>query len=361
MYINNNISENEYDKINEFITFCRKGILVNFMDINILSSFIPKITVVIPVYNAATTIKTAVRSVQNQQMKEIEILLVDDHSLDNSIEIIEELQKEDPRIKFIKNKKTLGTLYTRSIGALNAKGKYIMPLDNDDLFINDIFIKCYEEAESNNIDIIEFLGFIITNSSLVNKNSQIPYFLKYTTSKNIIKQPELSTYMFTRIGNDIFEIDGYLWGKCIKTEIYRKALDIIGEDVYKKNIVWTEDRIVNSGLFRIANSFKKVNIFGIIYIDNISSVRNNLIKNNENKVVYDQLIYVANVYNLTKNSEDARIAAFLFAKKWGTIVRQLNEKNKLIAKNLYNNIMNCNHISKNRKNIILNLVQNKLN
>ena len=56
-------------------------------------------------------------------MEEIEILIVDDFSTDNTIEVVKELQEEDCRIKFIKNKENRGTLYTRSIGALNAKGK----------------------------------------------------------------------------------------------------------------------------------------------------------------------------------------------------------------------------------------------
>ena len=353
-------SQQEYDKINEFITFCRKGTLINNIDINTLPNFIPKITVVIPVYNAAQTIKTAIRSVQNQQMREIEILLVDDHSSDDSLKIINELKKEDPRIKLIKNIKTMGTLYTRSIGALNAKGKYIMPLDNDDLFINDIFFKCYEEAENNNIDIVEFLGFTISNSSLVNETSEIPYFLKFNKGTQILRQPELSTYMFYQYNNSFLEIDGYLWGKCIKSEIYRKALDLIGEDIYTKNVVWTEDRLVNFGLLKIANSFKKINSFGIIYIDNFSSVRNNLLKKDIAKVVHDQLMYIANVFNLTKNSKDARIAAFLFTKNLDRILNQLNEENKLIAKDLYSKVMNCSNISEYRKNIILNIVQNKL-
>ena len=362
-YQNNNThpkTEHEYDKINEFIIFCRKGTLINNIDINTLPNFIPKITVVIPVFNAAQTIKAAIRSIQNQQMKEIEILLVDDHSSDNSLEIINELQIEDPRIKLIKNKNSMGTLYTRSIGALKAKGKYIMPLDNDDLFINDIFFKCYEEAESNNIDIVEFLGFTITNSSLVNEKSEIPYFLKFSKGTQILRQPDLSTYMFFQYKNNFLEIDGYLWGKCIKSEIYRKALDLIGEDIYTKNVVWTEDRLVNFGLFRVANSFKKIDYFGIIYTDNFSSVRNNLIKKDKAKIVHDQLIYVANVFNLTKNSQDAKIAAFLFTKKLEIILNQLNKENKFIAKELYNKIMSCSNISEKRKNIILNIVQNKL-
>ena len=68
-------------------------------------------------------------------MTDIELLLIDDCSLDKSLKIIEKLQKEDKRIKIIKNKQNKGALFSRSLGALKSKGKYIMALDSDDLFI----------------------------------------------------------------------------------------------------------------------------------------------------------------------------------------------------------------------------------
>ena len=141
-----------FEKYNEYLNICRNGILIN--DINYNHFLPPKISAIIPVYNANKTIKCAVRSIQNQNMNEIEIILVDDYSSDNSISVINELMIEDKRIKLIKNKKNHGTLYSRSIGAMSAKGKYIMALDNDDLFLYGIFEKCYREAKKNNIDII---------------------------------------------------------------------------------------------------------------------------------------------------------------------------------------------------------------
>ena len=57
------------------------------------------------------------------------------------------MQKEDPRIKIIYNNKTMGTLYSRNIGVLEAKGKYITCIDNDDLYINKyLFDILYEET-----------------------------------------------------------------------------------------------------------------------------------------------------------------------------------------------------------------------
>ena len=76
-------------------------------------------------------------------MGDIEILLIDDFSSDNSLIKIEQLQKEDNRIKIIKNNKNKGALFSRSLGVLKAKGLYIMALDSDDLFIN--LLKSLEE------------------------------------------------------------------------------------------------------------------------------------------------------------------------------------------------------------------------
>ena len=70
-------------------------------------------------------------------MKDIEIILIDDCSKDDSISIIEKYMKEDPRIKLIKNRNNRKVLYSKSIAALNAKGKYIFPFDQDDILIRD--------------------------------------------------------------------------------------------------------------------------------------------------------------------------------------------------------------------------------
>ena len=212
-------------QINDFINLVRDGILIN--DINNKYIYPPKITAIIPVFNASKTIKAAVRSIQNQNMSEIEIILVDDVSTDNSLNVIDKLMKEDNRIKLIKNKKNKGTLYSRSIGALNAKGKYIMALDNDDLFIYGIFNKCYNEAEQSNLDIVEFSGIQICKNCSVDENKiYIPWFLRFKNDGIIIKQPQLSTFEYNRTNTTFNFIDVFVWGKLIKTEIYKNAINV---------------------------------------------------------------------------------------------------------------------------------------
>jgi len=95
----------------------------------------PNISAVIPVYNSQKIIKPVIRPIQNQNITNLEIVLVNDFSTDDSKEIIEQLQRRDLRISLLNNKKNMGTLYSRSVGTLVAKGSYIFPLDNDDLFL----------------------------------------------------------------------------------------------------------------------------------------------------------------------------------------------------------------------------------
>ena len=104
-----------------FLNICLEEKLINNIKFTKLNK--PKITVIVPIYNSEQYIKKNIRSIQNQNMKDIEIILVNDASTDNTIKIIEELKKEDYRIKLINNERNMGILYSRCIGALNSKGK----------------------------------------------------------------------------------------------------------------------------------------------------------------------------------------------------------------------------------------------
>ena len=97
----------------------------------------PIITNIIPSYNCEKTIISSIHSAQYQNLSNIEIIIVDDFSQDNSVKIIQNMQINDQRIKLVENKKNRGTLYSRSIGALLSKGIFIMCLDNDDLFFDE--------------------------------------------------------------------------------------------------------------------------------------------------------------------------------------------------------------------------------
>ena len=99
----------------KYLNKCLKGKLNR----KIVTKFVnPKVTIIVPVYNCQNSIKQVIRSIQNQKMINIEIILVNDKSNDDSIKIIQNIQKTDRRIKLISNKKSMGILYSRCIGAL---------------------------------------------------------------------------------------------------------------------------------------------------------------------------------------------------------------------------------------------------
>ena len=360
---NNNKYENDIKmkillkKVNHYIFLCNKGFLLNRIK---KSSKNPKITAVTASYNSEKTIKAAIRSIQNQDMTDIEIVIVDDASTDNSLKVLNKLKKQDPRIKIYKNKKNMGPLFSKSLGVLKAKGKYIMQLDSDDLFINKkIFNICYEEAEKNNIDILEFSGFRSKTKYLnTSEVPRIPRYLRFKQNNITITQPELSNFIYRKNDTRIVQlIDGYLWGKCIKTDIFKKALDILGKDIYTQKIFYGDDRIVNFILFRVANSFKYIKEFGIIYYNTANSILNSkrILRN-----CHDELFNIMSIFNLTQNSSDSEIAAFEIRSRWKKlIVPGLNRNNSIYARSLFNKIIKSKFISKKSKNIIYNLWKNR--
>ena len=138
----------KFNKKRDDLHKIHKYILLNLNEKLINSSYIfpkvinPKISVIISVYNGKGYLKTAVRSIQNQDFKDIEIII-----------IIRELMKEDPRIVFLANTENKGALYTKTKGVLQAKGKYVMTLDVDDLYASeDAFSTLYNEAEKYDLD-----------------------------------------------------------------------------------------------------------------------------------------------------------------------------------------------------------------
>ena len=105
--------------------------------------FVPKISFIIPVFNKEKYLKSLIISIQNQLIKEFEIIFIDDCSSDQSIKIINKYSSIDRRIKLIKNKENRGTLYSRSQGCLHSKGEYIIFIDPDDLVLKDGLYNSY--------------------------------------------------------------------------------------------------------------------------------------------------------------------------------------------------------------------------
>ncbi|MDF2841818.1 MAG: glycosyl transferase [Herbinix sp.] len=113
------------------------------------------ISVIVPVYNGSKYLEICIDSIINQSYKDIEIILIDDCSKDNSLEICRYYEQQDERIKIITNNITYGTSKARNKGINAAKGEFLVFIDDDD-FIDEYFIETlYKKQQYYNADIIQ--------------------------------------------------------------------------------------------------------------------------------------------------------------------------------------------------------------
>lgn len=113
------------------------------------------ISVVVPVYNTSRFLRQCVDSLINQTWKDVEFILVDDGSTDDSLEILKEYQKRDARIKVLEQK-NLHAGVARNNGMKQATGKYIIFLDSDDYFDLTLLERAFRCAEKNRAEIVFF-------------------------------------------------------------------------------------------------------------------------------------------------------------------------------------------------------------
>lgn len=136
---------------------------------------IPKISTIIPVYNASEYIKQCAETIQAQSLKEIEIIFVDDGSSDNSVEILEILAKNDSRITIIKQENQ-GAGTARNTGIKNATGEYFHFLDADDFLEPLAYEKLYSVAKKLDVDMVKGKSYSfddVTNEYIPNERYQL--------------------------------------------------------------------------------------------------------------------------------------------------------------------------------------------
>ena len=231
----------------------------------------PKISVISPVYNKEKYILRFLRSIQNQFFDDIEIVLIDDNSNDNTIKLIENYQKEDERIILIKHKRNKGTLISRNEGAILSKGEFLTFIDPDDILSKDILKYCYKISKKYDYDLIRF------NMYKGNDTIILESIIKNIKSKPIY-QPELSLYIFYGLGQ-LKQIDYFVCGKFIKKNIFILTLEVLNDYYSNQYMVDCEDGLINFILHRTAKSYYFIKKIGYYYFINNNSIT---IKNKNN-------------------------------------------------------------------------------
>ena len=179
----------------------------------------PKVSILIPVYNTEKYIGEAIESIINQTYKDWELIILDDCSIDKTFEIIKKYEKQDTRIKAFKNEINLGMMPNWNKGLLLCKGEYWGKLDADDYWEVDIIEKAVKILDNN-----KDVGLVCSKYKIVDENENIndvidiPNIFKSNTFEGIdlvkLGPQKMFQHNVLRQGialmrRDFFESDGY--------------------------------------------------------------------------------------------------------------------------------------------------------
>ena len=372
-YIKGNFNTNALLKINNFVknSNITNSDIKEFRRINSENILIDKkqyykkshpfISIILTNYNQFHCIYKSIRSIQNQSIKNLEIIIIDDCSSDNSTEIIKRYQKEDNRIILIEHKINKGKIKSRSDGIRIAKGKYITILDGDDALIHkDILKDSLYIANLGNLDVVEFKMMTFKRGNL--KKWENNY---HTSTYNIIYQPELRTKFFT-LTNYILLENRSICSKIIKNKILKKVVNRVGPKYTEDYIITYEDTIMVLILFQIANSYYYMKEEGYYYSKD-DKTKNSLEKNNNTepneKIIkgMDPVKYLQFLIEKTRNIKVERQLIYneiILIDKWWGFKKEVNHHFKMVY-NILDEMIRCQFLLDSQKKRLI-LIKNSL-
>lgn len=180
----------------------------------------PTFSIIIPVYNAQNTISRSIESVLLQEMQDFELILVNDGSSDNSLQVCKKYAKGNQKIRVI-DKKNGGVSSARNEGINNANGEYVVFLDSDDTISPKLLKLFYKVIEEQHADLV------FCNFTIVTNTQNIPNMVDV---KEVSSKKDISS-QFEKLYNA--NLLNCCWGKCYKRKLIDYQFDSklqLGED-----------------------------------------------------------------------------------------------------------------------------------
>ena len=237
----------------------------------------------------------------------------------------------------------MGTLYSRSIGVLKAKGKYIFPLDNDDMFFdNDVFDIIYKEANKYKYDIVGFKT--IQSGKYTAKINEMRDRRPIYNHNFTIHKPELSLFGISKKGKFVVK-EYHIWSKCIKSSIYKKATNQLGRKRYSLFMSWAEDTSMVFILFNIAESFRYITKYGIFKCNRNNSAENSMPNSHK---LFGETFFLDVIFDFTNNDFKSKKFAFYQAMFIRNCIffKSLNKVNKGYLKKTIKKLLSSPFINK---------------
>lgn len=188
----------------------------------------PKISIIVPIYNAQKTIERCIDSILNQDFSDFELILIDDGSKDNSGEICDTYAGKDQRVRVI-HKENSGVSASRNLALREAKGEYLQFLDADDWITPNATRLLVESMETNGCDMVIADFYRVIGERLSHKGS--------IDEDGVLSREEFANNMMENPADFYY---GVLWNKLYKRSIIEKY-----QLCMNPKISWCEDFMFN--------------------------------------------------------------------------------------------------------------------
>ena len=286
----------------------------------------PKVSIIVPVYNAQEYIKRCVNSLKNQTLEDIEIILVDDNSTDASLEICNKMAMEDIRIKVI-HKENEGAGKARNAALKIATGEYIGFLDSDDFVGQDMYKTLCEKAEKYNSDLV-MSGVLFVDGNMFSQKGECIRKTYFDKDTHFDTEESLKKLRMGIVGATPDDIDDSKYGMSIWKNLFRNEI------IKKNDIKFKSEREILSedALFMIdyISCIKKatgINEAFYNYVRNEDSISKSYKKDRFEK----SLVFVSEVEKRFKkdiNPEEYKIYIYRF---WQAMCRVICSQEVMYA------------------------------
>ena len=248
--------KDQYD-FKEFGKICSEEKLIN-SNININNNK-PLISVILPTYNKEHTLMKSIRSIQNQSLKNIEIIIVDDCSTDKTKQHYNNLLETDSRVRIFNHVKNLGVWRSRIDGFLYSNAKYVIHFDPGDIYEDNYVLEdLYNIISKYNIDSIKMAcRFIYDYNNISNYKNSVVIKDNFT---QIAYRPDIWKYNY-----HYFKMNGWIWNRIARKNIFSKSLYSLSNrmlNVYKN---FCEDQWWNKLFNKISYSYLIIKRYGYLY------------------------------------------------------------------------------------------------
>ena len=260
-----------------------------------------KITVIIPMYNTEEYIERCIKSAINQTYKNLEIIIVNDGSTDNSLQICERLKKEDDRIKII-NQENKGVSGARNTGLEAATGEYIGFIDSDDFLEENMYEKLMGYIEEYDADLASARAYMIDRNGILEVSHYNNYVDSFVDEKSILKS-YVDGFLTIAVWDKLFKrevIGNVRFDSTVFCEDAKFVLDVCSK---VNKVVCTSERLYNH-LRRTGNSitntsFNKfyMTLYDYAYKKRVEIIKNNPICEDEaQKMYFNSLFHLIKIY-----------------------------------------------------------------